>query len=112
MILGMSLATFTQFHVILSLIGILSGIVVLLGMLNAKHLPSTTALFLISTVASCVTGFMFPMPFDRGGRRAGQVYAFNIPNRTTMPLRTDRRDTEREGLGHPEPGTPAASQRS
>jgi hypothetical protein len=64
MILGMSLSAFTQFHVIISLIGILSGIVVVLGMLNAKHLPGTTALFLITTVASCVTGFMFPTPFD------------------------------------------------
>jgi hypothetical protein len=64
MILGMSLATFTQFHVIISLIGILSGIVVLLGMLNAKLLPSATTLFLITTVASCLTGFMFPIPFD------------------------------------------------
>jgi hypothetical protein len=64
MIFGMSLATFTQFHVIISLIGIFSGIVVALGMLNAKHLPSTSALFLISTVASCITGFMFPIPFD------------------------------------------------
>jgi hypothetical protein len=64
MILGMTLATFTQLHVIISLIGIISGIVVVLGMLNAKHLPSITALFLITTVISCVTGFMFPIPFD------------------------------------------------
>jgi hypothetical protein len=60
MILGMSLATFTQFHVIISLIGIVSGIVVVLGMLGANRLPGTTALFLIATVATSVTGFMFP----------------------------------------------------
>ncbi len=64
MILGMSLATFTQFHVIISLIGIFSGIVVVLAMLNAKHLPSSTALFLITTVATSVTGFMFGAAFD------------------------------------------------
>src|SRR5271167_2221172 len=64
MMLGMSLATFTQFHVIISLIGILSGIVVVLGMLNAKRLPGITALFLITTVATSVTGFMFAAPFD------------------------------------------------
>jgi len=64
MILGMSVAAFTQFHVIISLIGIISGIVVVLGMLNAKHLAGITAVFLIATVASCVTGFMFPIPFD------------------------------------------------
>jgi hypothetical protein len=64
MILGMSLATFTQFHVIISLIAILSGIVVLLGMLSAKRMPGMTALFLVTTVATSVTGFMFPTPFD------------------------------------------------
>jgi hypothetical protein len=64
MLLGMSLATFTQFHVIISLIGILSGIVVVLGMLSAKRMPGLTALFLITTVATSVTGFMFPQAFD------------------------------------------------
>jgi hypothetical protein len=60
MMLGMSLAAFTQFHVILSLIGIVSGIVVLLAMLRAKLLPVMTTLFLLTTVATSVTGFMFP----------------------------------------------------
>ena len=60
MILGMSLATFTQFHVIISLIGIGSGILVLIGMLQAKLMPKITAVFLATTVATSVTGFMFP----------------------------------------------------
>jgi hypothetical protein len=64
MILGMSLATFTQFHVVISLIAIISGIVVVLGMLGANRMPGLTALFLITTVATSVTGFMFPSPFD------------------------------------------------
>jgi hypothetical protein len=64
MILGMSLATFTQFHVIISLIAIISGVVVVLGMLGANRMPGMTALFLITTVATSVTGFMFPTPFD------------------------------------------------
>jgi hypothetical protein len=64
MILGMSLATFTQFHVIISLIAIISGIAVVLGMMGAKRMPGVTALFLITTVATSVTGFMFPTPFD------------------------------------------------
>jgi hypothetical protein len=59
MILGMSLAAFTQFHVILSLIGIVSGIVVVLAMLGANRLPVLTAIFLLTTVATSVTGFMF-----------------------------------------------------
>jgi hypothetical protein len=59
MILGMSIATFTQFHVLLSLIGIVSGIVVAFAMLGANRTPVLTAIFLLTTVATSVTGFMF-----------------------------------------------------
>jgi hypothetical protein len=59
MILGMSTAAFTQFHVLLSLIGIVSGIVVVLAMLGANRLPLLTAIFLLTTVGTSVTGFMF-----------------------------------------------------
>lgn len=62
--LGMPLATFTQFHVIISLIAIISGILVSFGMLGARRMPSMTALFLITTSATSITGFMFPTPFD------------------------------------------------
>ena len=64
MIFGMTTATFTQLHVIISLIAIVSGIVVVLGMLGARRLPGMTAIFLITTVATSVTGFMFPTPVD------------------------------------------------
>jgi len=60
MVLGMSLAAFTQLHVILSLIGIGAGIVVLFGMLGGKRRPGWTALFLATTVLTSVTGFLFP----------------------------------------------------
>jgi len=59
MILGMSTAAFTQFHVILSLIGIASGLVVAFGLVGARRMPAMTALFLTTTVATSVTGFMF-----------------------------------------------------
>ena len=59
-ILGLSLHAFTQFHVALSLIGILSGLVVLLGMLGSKPLNAVTAAFLITTVLTSLTGFLFP----------------------------------------------------
>ncbi len=61
MVLGMSLATFTLVHVILSLIGIAAGVVVLFGMLAAKRLEGWTALFLITTILTSVTGFFFPV---------------------------------------------------
>src|ERR1700682_1108536 len=58
MILGMT--TFTFVHVVISLLGILSGLVVLFGLIAGKRLDGWTALFLITTVATSVTGFMFP----------------------------------------------------
>lgn len=60
MVLGMSLSTFTFVHVLLSLIGIGSGFVVLLGLLAGKRLDGWTGLFLATTVATSVTGFGFP----------------------------------------------------
>jgi hypothetical protein len=60
----MSLATFTQLHVIISLIAIISGIIVAYGMLGARRMPGMTAIFLITTVATSVTGFMFDTPID------------------------------------------------
>jgi hypothetical protein len=59
MILGMSTATFTQFHVLLSLIGVVSGVMVAVAMLGAHRTPVLTAIFLLTTVATSVTGFMF-----------------------------------------------------
>src|SRR4029077_8962282 len=58
MILGMT--TFTFVHVLLSLVGIFSGFVVVFGMLAAKRLDGWTALFLVTTVLTSVTGFLFP----------------------------------------------------
>jgi hypothetical protein len=58
MILGMT--TFTFIHVVISLLGILSGLVVLFGLIAGKGLDGWTALFLVTTVATSVTGFMFP----------------------------------------------------
>jgi hypothetical protein len=58
MILGMT--TFTIVHVVISLAGILSGLVVLFGLIAGKRLDGWTALFLITTVATSFTGFMFP----------------------------------------------------
>jgi hypothetical protein len=61
MILGLSMETFTLVHVAISLIGILSGIVVVAAMLGGRAAGGWTALFLIATVATSVTGFFFPL---------------------------------------------------
>jgi len=60
MILGMTTSTFTLVHVVLSLVGIASGLVVVFGLLAGKRLDGWTALFLVTTVATSVTGFGFP----------------------------------------------------
>ncbi len=60
MILGMSLSAFTTFHVVLSLIGIASGLIVLAAMMENKKAPAWTALFLVTTIATSATGFLFP----------------------------------------------------
>jgi hypothetical protein len=60
MVLGMSLSAYTQLHVIICLLAIASGVVVLLGMLAAKRMDALTGFFLVTTVLSSVTGFLFP----------------------------------------------------
>ena len=58
----MLLTAFTLFHVALSLVGIGSGLVVLYGLLVSKWSSGWNTLFLITTVATSVTGFLFSGP--------------------------------------------------
>jgi hypothetical protein len=60
MVLGMSLSAFTTLHVIISLIGIVSGIVVMLGLLGSNRMAGMTAIFLLFTILTSATGFLFP----------------------------------------------------
>ena len=55
------LKTYTLIHTVISLIGIASGFVVLYGLLKGRRMNGWTALFLLSTVATSVTGFGFPI---------------------------------------------------
>ena len=57
----MILAIYTLVHVVISLAGIFSGFVVLFGLLAGKRLDGWTKFFLITTVATSVTGFFFPL---------------------------------------------------
>jgi hypothetical protein len=67
MIFGMT--PFTFVHVLISLAGIISGFVVIDGFLKAKRLDGWNAFFLITTIATSVTGFFFP----RNGITPGQI---------------------------------------
>lgn len=57
----MILSAFTFFHVMLSLIGIATGLVVLYGMLSSKEFGRWQSTFLATTAATTMTGFMFPV---------------------------------------------------
>jgi hypothetical protein len=59
MILGMSVESFTKLHVAISLIGILSGLIAVLAMVGGRQLRAVTALFLVTTILTNVTGFFF-----------------------------------------------------
>lgn len=62
-ILGMTTSTFTFVHVLISLVGIGSGLIVVYGMLNRKPLEGWTAIFLATTALTSLTGYLFP--FER-----------------------------------------------
>jgi len=57
----MILTILTLVHVAISLAGILSGFVVLFGLLTDRRFDGWTAFFLGTTVATSVTGFFFPV---------------------------------------------------
>lgn len=61
MILGMTTSTFTELHVALSLVGIASGLIVMIGLLRGRALAGWTLVFLLSLLATSVTGFAFPV---------------------------------------------------
>jgi len=56
----MGLNTFTLVHILISLAGILSGLVVLGGWIAGRNLRLLTAIFLTATVLTSATGFFFP----------------------------------------------------
>jgi hypothetical protein len=58
MIFGMTILTFV--HVLLSLLGILAGLVVMFGLLTSRPSKRWTAAFIWTTGATSATGFLFP----------------------------------------------------
>jgi hypothetical protein len=59
---GIPTDAFLQIHVALSLVGMVSGLVVLYGLLIGRPLAGWTALFLVTTILTCVTGFPLAPP--------------------------------------------------
>jgi hypothetical protein len=69
MTLGISTDLLLEIHVLLSLVGIASGIVVLYGLVTGTSSGGWTALFLATTIVTSVTGFPLP-PFGFDPPRA------------------------------------------
>lgn len=90
MVFGMSLTTYTLIHVIISLIGIGSGLIVLFGMFGSKRLDGMTALFLATTALTSLTGFGFPFEHVTPGIILGVlsviVLAIAIPARYSFGM--------------------------
>ncbi|HAF42947.1 MAG TPA: hypothetical protein DCG90_14480 [Sphingobium sp.] len=60
MILGLSIPAFIALHVAISLVGIVAGLVALLAQAKGRFLPRVQALFLVTTLLTSLTGFLFP----------------------------------------------------
>ena len=60
MVLGMTVAQFTVFHVVISMIAIFAGFIVVGGMFADAGLAVWTVFFLVMTILTNITGFMFP----------------------------------------------------
>ena len=90
MILGMSTATYTFLRVLISLIGIGSGLVVMFGFITGKRLDTLTAVFLTTRVLTSVTVFGFPfdhlLPSHKLGIISLVVLAIAIPARYVFHL--------------------------
>src|SRR5205823_9114875 len=56
----MILHIYTIIHTLISLVAIFTGFVVLFGLLASQRLDGWTKWFLISAIATTVTGFFFP----------------------------------------------------
>ncbi|MBU2015928.1 MAG: hypothetical protein KKB67_05430 [Alphaproteobacteria bacterium] len=61
MILGLSVHAFTQLHTLISLIGIATGLVFLVGLLRGRWWSMWNLAFLVFTILTSVTGFFFPI---------------------------------------------------
>jgi hypothetical protein len=73
MIWGMTPSTFTLVHVLLSLAGIGSGLIVMLALRAGRPREGWTAIFLATTVATSATGFGFPFDHLLPSHKVGVI---------------------------------------
>jgi hypothetical protein len=84
------MATFTLVHVLISLAGIGTGFIVLYGLIAGKRLDGWTSIFLVTTVLTSLTGYLFPfkhlLPSHIVGAISLLVLAFAIYGRYVRHL--------------------------
>ena len=61
MILGLSFETFVLLHVLISIVGIVTGLVALVAMIRGAAPDWVTHVFLWTTALTTLTGFLFPI---------------------------------------------------
>jgi hypothetical protein len=74
------LALFTLFHVLISLVGIVTGFAVVFGWISHRERPKLTLTFLVTTVLTSLTGFGFPFT------RFLPSHAFGAISLVVLPL--------------------------
>lgn len=60
MILGLSISQFIALHVAISFIAIAAGLVALPAFVAGRRVPGMMSLFLVTTLLTSLTGFLFP----------------------------------------------------
>ena len=78
-IIGLSLAAFTQLHVVISLVGIVAGLVFFAALVGGRWLSLVNGLFLVFTILTSVTGFLFPP-------RIGPAFVFGIVSLVVLAI--------------------------
>jgi hypothetical protein len=80
MVLGLPIENFTLLHVVISLVGIATGVIALAGMLRSAAPGWITHVFLVTTALTTITGFLFPITAFTPALGTGLVsMAFLIP---------------------------------
>jgi hypothetical protein len=76
--MSLSLTTFTLLHVLISLVGIVAGLIAMIGWLKSDPSRIPTAIFLATTILTSVTGFLFPftklLPSQIVGRHLSGIW--------------------------------------
>ena len=73
------IVTFTVIHVVLSVVGIVAGLVVVGGLMSGRRIDGWTGLFLATTVLTNVTGFLFPFVTFLASHGVGIVSLLLLP---------------------------------